>query len=650
MRVTAVAVVCLLFGALRAGADPQRPPVDFDGDGKSDLALYNEFTGAWDIIRSDSNFSVPLPAISFGGKGYRPVAGDYDGDGRADRAWYFPWTGEWQFLRSSDGLTVSVSWGGAQYIPVPGDYDGDGRTDIAVYFPVTGYWYILRSTTNYTTSFAVNWGGRGYHAAPADFDGDGRTDAAVYHAASGWWYVLTSTSSFTAAYWQSLGGPGYSPIPEDFDGDGRADLAVYHEPTGTWHVKISGSGYTTGFVRSWGGSGYEAAAGDHDGDGRADFALLRRNLTGTANWNVLLSGSGYTTAISKQSGSFDQTVNHAHAVSAAKPIPVNGTDQTKAGDIDGDGRTDLVVYAESTGAWMTLTSSSGFAATVPFSMGGAGFTPVPGDYDGDGKTDYATFERATGQWSVATSSSSYLTSFTRTMPVTVDPGTYRWTFVPAAGDFDGDGRTDMTVYGGFYAVQWRTKTSSSDFTVLTGRDFGSSGSFYYPAAPADYDGNGRTEIGVFYPPEGTGTNWYVWWGPGSDGNFPIHPAIWGGAGCLALPADYDGDGRADLGMFCPSTARWYILTSASGLTANILVNLGTSTSTPLVGDYDGDGLADPAVYESSTGQWTIALSSTNYATTMSRTLGGPGFVPLPAIPDPVGHRLPACTRPDNCSS
>jgi FG-GAP-like repeat len=87
-------------------------------------------------------------------------ASDFDGDGKTDIAVYRPGTGSWYVLLSSTNSAtyVSYQWGVSTDIPVAGDYDGDGKTDIAIYRPATGSWYVLLSTTNFATFVSYQWG------------------------------------------------------------------------------------------------------------------------------------------------------------------------------------------------------------------------------------------------------------------------------------------------------------------------------------------------------------------------------------------------------------------------------------------------------------------------------------------------------------
>jgi hypothetical protein len=88
------------------------------------------------------------------------VRGDFDGDAKTDLAVFHDATGLWFIKYSSTGAVVSLGYGASGYIPVPGDYDGDGKTDIAVYHPPTGLWFIRLSSTG--ADISTGFGGPGF--------------------------------------------------------------------------------------------------------------------------------------------------------------------------------------------------------------------------------------------------------------------------------------------------------------------------------------------------------------------------------------------------------------------------------------------------------------------------------------------------------
>ncbi len=93
----------------------------------------------------------------------RPVIGDYDGDGRSDAAIYVPATGMWSVQGSKAG-PMTRQWGVAGDIPVPADYDADGRTDFGVWRPSTGEWWVLYANGQQRTT---QWGTNGDVPVPA---------------------------------------------------------------------------------------------------------------------------------------------------------------------------------------------------------------------------------------------------------------------------------------------------------------------------------------------------------------------------------------------------------------------------------------------------------------------------------------------------
>lgn len=231
------------FAAMQLGVSTDvLTPADFDGDDKTDLAVWREAPAqqaAFYILQSTTS---TVRTETFGQTGDKTVAvGDWDGDGKADPAVYrdsafgsqsyFFYRGS---LNNPGGNITYLPWGTTGDRAVKGDFDGDGKADAAIYRPATGVWYIRQSSNSQLRT--DNWGISTDKFVPADYDGDGKTDLAVFR--NGVWYIKQSSNS--QAVYLNWGLSTDTVAPADYDGDAKTDAAVFR--SGVWYIRTSGSG------------------------------------------------------------------------------------------------------------------------------------------------------------------------------------------------------------------------------------------------------------------------------------------------------------------------------------------------------------------------------------------------------------------------
>jgi len=337
-------------GEIRGQLGPKRP-IDFDGDGRTDLSVVrwtsnNPPTGPmqWYTQASTDGFEG-LGEFGDASVDY-PAPGDYDGDGKDDICVFRrpPTVGTdtyFYLIRSSDGTFQAVHWGvvgplvngSRSDLPVSRDYDGDGTTDMAVFRPGTAagqqaFWY-YRSSLNGFNQVTVAWGTTGNGTtldvpAPADYDGDGKVDVAVFR--NGIFpnnnYIIRRSSDGTTQYQQWGDFQTDYIVPSDYDGDGKADFAsarvgaLANDPMVWIILKSADLGQ---IIRVWGLSSDAPVQGDYDGDARTDIAVYRRGATTNAQsyFHVINSLGSVQSSIAWGRGS---------AASGTPPFPNYFTD------------------------------------------------------------------------------------------------------------------------------------------------------------------------------------------------------------------------------------------------------------------------------------------------------------------------------------
>jgi hypothetical protein len=224
------------------------------------------------------------------------------------------------------------------------------------------------------------WVGNGL--AVADLNADGLADIALAktyiagpppHAGSVAIFLQTPNHSFAPQTSYLVGSDPWSLAVGDVNGDQRPDVVVANTQSGTISILIQASGTPGNFLPAQsvttGGTPYGVAISDIDSDGYADLAVALQNSGGGAL--VLLQ-------------------NPAIPLAFLPPISLtNGTGATAVavGDLNHDGRVDVVVNGDTATLFFQTDSGGSFGPAVALSAGVRPADVVVADLDSDDYND-----------------------------------------------------------------------------------------------------------------------------------------------------------------------------------------------------------------------------------------------------------------------
>ena len=366
------------------------PDADFSGylkvpvhvnDGDKDSAVFNLFVGVRpELIDADSENTLPANDVMIpwhhqfaADERETPYIGDFNGDGKCDIITFMR---DGQSGRGEVYVALSDGWQfGANQLwhnqfatdatekIVIGDFNGDGKDDMATWLEAGTRQVYAALSDGGGMSDAGVWcdyigADAGDMLFAGDADGDGDDDLILFNRAQARVFVALSTGfSFeTPTVWHNWFAASVHERPRvgDVNGDGRDDIITFgtdsHTAKGDVYAALS-SGASFGANAKWHDwFGVEPRqilrVGDFNGDGKDDFFTFMPPPSGQI-YNVLSLGHAMGPNVSiRDSG-----------------VAESETDLPFVGDVNGDGKADIIVFARAEGR-VYVALSTGTAVTV----------------------------------------------------------------------------------------------------------------------------------------------------------------------------------------------------------------------------------------------------------------------------------------------